>query len=201
MGLARALYSFGYRHFKVPWDGGPRQHLVELVENGRIPPCKAIDLGSGTANNCIFLARHGFEVTGVDFAAGAVALGRRRAAEAGVAVAFVEDDLTDLRHISGAFDLLVDYGTLDDLAPKDRDLYLQNIVPLTHPGSQFLLYCFEWQPRWWEGPFFLRMACEPGEIERRFGPYFQIERYDSGRNDSWLMPGWAVYPMARKGDQ
>lgn len=97
-GVAKALYSFGYRHFQVPWDTGPRKHLVKLVESGRIPPCKAIDLGSGTASNCIFLAQHGFEVTGMDFAAGAVALGRRRAAEAGVAVKFVEDDLTDLQH-------------------------------------------------------------------------------------------------------
>jgi hypothetical protein len=30
---------------------------------------------------------------------------------------------------------------------KDRDLYLQNVLTLTHPSSRFLLYCFEWQPR------------------------------------------------------
>ena len=41
-----------------------RQELVELVESGRIKPCKAIDLGSGTASNCVFLAQRGFDVTG-----------------------------------------------------------------------------------------------------------------------------------------
>lgn len=113
---------------------------------------------------------------------------------------FIEDDLTNLRHVSGPFDLLVDYGTLDDLPLKDRELYMQNVLPLTRPGSQFLLYCFEWEPRWWERRFFARMACEPGEIRRRFAPYFEIERYAEGTTDSWLMPGWAVYLMTRKGE-
>ncbi|MBW7884136.1 MAG: hypothetical protein H3C34_16135 [Caldilineaceae bacterium] len=30
------------------------------MESGRIQPCKAIDLGCGTASNAIFLAQHGF---------------------------------------------------------------------------------------------------------------------------------------------
>lgn len=42
---------------------------------------------------------------------------------------FIEDDLIDLSRVSGTFDLLVDYGVLDDLAPTHRDLYMQNIVP------------------------------------------------------------------------
>jgi cyclopropane fatty-acyl-phospholipid synthase-like methyltransferase len=179
---------------------GPRAELVELVESGRLAPCRAIDLGSGTGSNCIFLAQHGFNVTGVDFAAGAIELGRTRARAAGVAVNFVQDDLTGFEHISETFDLLVDYGTLDDLSLKDRELYLKNVLPLTHVGSRFLLYCFEWQPRWWEHPFFFRMACEPGEIGRRFGPYFEIERYAEGETGSWMMPGWAVYFMVRKGE-
>jgi cyclopropane fatty-acyl-phospholipid synthase-like methyltransferase len=198
MGFTEHLYSFAYRHVQVPWDSGPRQHLVELVESGRIPPGRAIDLGSGTASNAIFLAQHGFDVTGVDFAAGAVELGRQRAAEAGVPVDFVQDDLTDLRHVRGPFDFVVDYGTLDDLSPPDRDLYLENVLPLTDRDTRFLLYCFEWEPRWWERPFFFRMACEPGEIERRFGPYFDVERYAAGTTGQWLMPGWAVYLMRRK---
>ncbi|MDT8307818.1 MAG: class I SAM-dependent methyltransferase [Anaerolineae bacterium] len=192
------FYEILYRHFHAPYDVGPRQELVELVESGCLQPCKAIDLGSGTASNCVFLAQHGFEVTGVDFAAAAIELGRRRAAEADVTVNLVEDNLTDLRHVTGTFDLLVDYGTLDDLRPKHRDLYMQNVLPLTHPGSRFLLYCFEWQPRWWERTLSIAMACQPGEIPHRFGPHFEIERYAAGITDSWLMPGWAVYLMTRK---
>lgn len=50
---------------------------------------------------------------------------------------------------------------------------------MTHPGSQFLLYAFEWPFRWWERLLFRlasgllgAMALEPGEVEHRFNDYF-----------------------------
>jgi len=57
----------------------PRRELVELVESGRIKPGRAIDLGSGTASNVIYLAQHGFDALGVDFSPAAVENGRRMA--------------------------------------------------------------------------------------------------------------------------
>ncbi|MFW9893872.1 MAG: class I SAM-dependent methyltransferase [Candidatus Thorarchaeota archaeon] len=199
--LAKWFYEFGYRHKLVPWDSGPRSELVELVESGHIAPGRAIDLGSGTASNCIFLAQHGFDVTGVDYARSAIELGRTRARKAGVSVDFIVDDLTNLRHVTGTFDLLVDFGTLDDLPPSERSLYIKNVLPLTHPNTLFLLFCFEWPPRWWERPLFDRMAMKPGEVELRFGNYFEIERI-SGRkipDFSKFPPGYGVYLMKRNG--
>lgn len=147
------------------------------------------------------MAQRGFEVTGVDFAAAAIELGRKRAAEAGVQVDFIQDDLTDLQHGNGTFDLLVDYGTLDDLKPPKRDLYMQNVLPLTHPGSLFVLYCFEWPPRWWEKfiPFY-DIPFYAGEIEERFGEYFEIERIAGKLDYSRFPPGYAAYLMTRKGE-
>jgi cyclopropane fatty-acyl-phospholipid synthase-like methyltransferase len=194
----RWFYELLYGRFRAPWDIGPRKELVELVESGRLKPCKAIDLGSGTASNCIFLAQHGFDVTGVDFAQAAIDLGNRRAAQAKVRVNFIRDDLTNLQNVRGTFDLLVDYGTLDDLKPAQRDLYIQHVLPLTRPGSQFLLFAFEWQPRWYERPYFSSMALEHGEAERRFSPAFAIERHASERNLGGFPRGWAVYLMSRK---
>lgn len=201
MGVKRSLYSIGYRHFRVPWDGGaPRPELVELVESGRIAPCRAIDLGSGTAWNVIFMAQHGFEVTGVDFSPGAIKLGRERALRAGVTAKFVEDDLTDLQQVTGPFDLLVDYGTLDDLHPKDRDLYVENVLPLTRRGSLFLLFCFEWSARWWERLLPTTWgALAPGEAVRLFGQHFEIERIAGESYPSGYFRGFAVYLMTRKG--
>lgn len=195
------FYELVYGRFRAPWDIGARKELVELVETGRIKPGKAIDLGSGTASNVVFLAKHGFDVTGVDFAAAAIELGHKRAAAAGVTVNFVQDDLTNLRHIRGAFDLLVDYGTLDDLNNNDRDRYMGNVLPLTRPGSQFVLYCFEWQPRWWERMLNLaeRELLLPGEVERRFGEYFDIEKVSGWVDYSKWPAGMSVYLMTRKG--
>jgi SAM-dependent methyltransferase len=198
----KTFYNVTYRYFRAPWDIGARKELVELVESGRIKPCRAIDLGSGTASNCIFLAQHGFDVTGVDYSEAAIELGRKRAREAGVSVDFIRDDLTNLRHVTGTFDLLVDYGTLDDLTPEARDLYLKNVLPLTHAGSRFLLYGFEYEKRWWEKlvPFF-EEPFTSGEVERRFGLHFAIEKV-AGKVDysRWLAAGEAVYLMTRKGE-
>jgi len=66
--IAKLIGSFGYRYFRMPWDIGPHEELVALVENGRVKPGCAIDLGSGTASNCIILTQHGLDISGVDFA-------------------------------------------------------------------------------------------------------------------------------------
>ncbi len=199
---AKWIYELMYRYSFVPMpcDVGPREELVTLVESGRIQPCRAIDLGSGTASNVIYLAQHGFDVTGVDYSPTAIRLGRGRAREAGVEVTFIEDDLTNLQHVNDTFDLLVDYGTLDDLNPSERDGYMKNVLPLTHPNSLFLLYCFEWETRWWERllTFIGRMAIEPGEAQRRFGESFTIERIAGGNTGSSFMPATATYLMRRK---
>ena len=150
----KLFYELGYRFFRMPWETGPREELVGLVESGRIAPCRALDLGCGTGSNAIFLAQQGFDVTGVDFATSAIEKAKRRAAAAGARVQFVVDDLTNLRQVQGTFDLLVDYGALDDLRPNDRDLYVRSVLPLTHPGSHYLLWCFEWPTRWWD-----RLLC------------------------------------------
>lgn len=194
------FYELMYGRLRAPWDIGPRKELVELVQHGQLKPGKAIDLGSGTASNCVFLAQHGFEVTGVDFAQAAIDLGNCRAKAAHVNVNFVRDDLTHLQNVRGTFDLLVDYGTLDDLAPAERDKYLQNVLPLTRAGSQFLMFCFEWEPRWYERPYFSSMAMLPGEVEHRFVPFFDIERYAGENNLKGMPHGWAVYLMLRKSD-
>jgi SAM-dependent methyltransferase len=199
----KLFYQIGYKYFQMPWDIGPRQELVELVESGRIKPCRAIDLGSGTASNALFLAQHGFDVTGVDFAASAIELGQKRARHARVKAEFVKDDLTNLQHVDGVFDFLVDYGTLDDLRPGDRDLYLNNVLSLTHHGSLFLLYCFEWSPSWWERlllrvAFFGAVALKPGEVKQRFSQYFKIEEIARAINQRGWPRGWAVYLMTRK---
>jgi SAM-dependent methyltransferase len=193
----RLFYELGYRFFRMPWESGPREELVGLVESGCIAPCRAIDLGCGTGSNAIFLAQQGFDVVGVDFAGSALEKARQRANAAGVRAQFVMDDLTDLRRVRGTFDLLVDYGALDDLRPWDRDRYVRNVLPLARPGSRYLLWCFEWPTRWWERALFA-MALEPGEVEHRFGKYFEIDHIA----EKAKRLGWprriAVYLMTRK---
>jgi ubiquinone/menaquinone biosynthesis C-methylase UbiE len=193
------FYEITYRYFHAPWDIGPRDELVALIESNRLQPGRAIDLGCGTGANAIFLAQHGFEVTAVDFAEAAITNALKRAKEADVQVNFVTDDLTNLKKVDGTFDFLLDYGVLDDLRLPQRELYVQNMLPLTHPGSHYLLWGFEYPMRWWERfiPFY-DIAFETGEIDQRFGRYFNIEKIVGQVNWSSWPPGYAAYWMTRK---
>ncbi len=197
----KLFYEVIYRYFRAPWDIGAREELVSLVDSGRIKPCRTIDLGCGTGANAIYLAQKGFEVTGVDFAEAAIDKAKTRALEADVQVEFIVDDLTNLRHVLGRFDFLLDYGVLDDLRLPQREPYVQNILALTHARSRYMLWGFEYPMRWWERfiPFY-DIPFSSGEIDQRFGPYFEIEKIAGNLDWSRFPPGYAAYLMIRKGD-
>lgn len=206
MSLKTGKVNPSIQDFRPPWDAKPRQAFAQLVESGRLKPGRLIELGSGAARNAIFLARHGFDVTGVESNPTLVELARKKAMAERVAARFVVDDLTNLQKVSGPFDVLVDYSTLDDLPLEQRDRYVQNVLPLTRPGSQFVLYCLEWTLSWWEkltlkllsrfgfGP----LTLEPGEVKRRFGEYFHIHKVAGETQPHEYPRGYAIYLMTRK---
>lgn len=67
------------------------QLLVDAIRDRR--PGLAIDLGMGEGRNAIYLAQHGWSVTGVDLSDVGVAQARKRARELGVELRAVVDDL------------------------------------------------------------------------------------------------------------
>lgn len=177
----------------APWDGPPRPELVALVERGvltpaRLAPGRAVDLGCGTGANTLYLAQHGFDSTGIDFSAIALRTARKRASAVGMdrQIRFVEGDLTasEIPSVEGPFDLLVDYGTLDDLDPAGRRAMATLISNLARPGALFLLWCF-WARRSelprvsLSGPSRMIPVIEPGEETTLFGDDFSIERLAS----------------------
>ncbi len=92
--LFRAFYRLGF----VPWDGHPlATSLQNLIEgDGAMAPGTALDLGCGTGDTSIYLAKHGWHVTGVDFVAKAVDKARVKAAANKIDVSFAQADATRL---------------------------------------------------------------------------------------------------------
>ena len=174
--VGRRSYDFMYRR-GAPWEGEPREELVELVLTGRLDPAdgaRALDLGCGSGANAIFMAEHGFEVTGIDFSGVALA----KAAAKSQVPRWVEADLTGngVEEVPGPFDLLVDYGTLDDLKRARRPALVANIVAWTRPGAVFLLWCFYDEVPWWRRPGARFPGLKPGEEATLFAHAFSIER-------------------------
>jgi tellurite methyltransferase len=73
-----------------------------------LPSCgQALDLAMGEGLNAVVLARHGYEVTGLDISPAAVELARQHAAAAGVTLHAQVADLTIYPLPAAAYDLIV----------------------------------------------------------------------------------------------
>lgn len=198
--VARRAYDLMYS-FRAPWEMGPREELVRLVSGGRLtpqtlPPGRAIDLGCGSGANAVFLAAQGFDVTGVDFSPVAIRKARRAAAlHPELPLRFVRSDLTaaSMPGIEGIYDLLVDYGTLDDLRRGDRPAMAATVRRLSRPGSVFLLWCFYDEVPWWRRAGARFPGLAPDEPEQLFGDAFTVERLPSPAPGS----GFACFLLER----
>ena len=105
------------------------------------PPGRALDLGCGTGTNVVYLARHGWDAVGVDFAARAIARARRRVRDAGVAGTFLVGDVTRLG-VAGPFDLALDLGCLHSIPVGGRAGYAAGLARVVRSGGTYLLYAF-----------------------------------------------------------
>lgn len=198
----KSVYNAMYKYGTPPWAGSARDQLVHLVEEGQLRPGRAVDLGCGEGDNAIFMAQRGFDVTAVDFAPAAIAKAKTKARQAGAAVHFLVDDLTNPRHLQGTFDVLVDYGTFDDLSARERKAYLRHIIPLARPGATFLMWNFEWEARTWERMLwtlipFGNLTLPPGYIEQTFANEFTVEKIAGESGLKGWPRGWAAYLMTR----
>jgi len=162
--LFRTLYRFGF----VPWDGHPlASSLTGLVEgNGTAPltPGTALDLGCGTGDNSIYLAKHGWQVTGVDFVAKPLEKARAKAAANKVTVNFATADVTRLSSegVGANFELIIDNGCLHGMSQADRDAYVREVTAVAAPDARLLLVEFV------RGGSFGVPGIDPEEVERRF---------------------------------
>jgi cyclopropane fatty-acyl-phospholipid synthase-like methyltransferase len=184
------LYARG-----APWEGGPREELVALVESARLTGDTALDVGCGSGANSLFLAEHGWRGTGVDFSPVALAKARAAAAERGLDVAFVEADLLGDVPLREQFDVVVDYGTLDDLRSRRRPELAARMTDWTRSGGRVLLWCFYRDIPWWRR----RGARFPGGLRRGeeqalFGSAFEVERLATPAAGS----GFACFLMTRR---
>ena len=137
--LRRFTFSLWY-YFNPPWDSGiSPPELLDFIEKN--PPGSAIDIGCGTGTNVITLAQAGWQVTGVDFVPRAIRMAKRKARKAGVEAELYVRDASDLKGISGPFDLALDMGCFHSLGDKKTD-YLSELDRILAPGGHWLMYGF-----------------------------------------------------------
>ncbi len=136
----RAMYFLGL----TPWNRDtPHPFLVKALPDLRPRPGElALELGCGTGTNAVYVASQGWQTTAVDLVPRALAQGRAKARDAGVAVQFVRGDATRLDTVSEViqgYRLLVDIGCFHAIPAADRDGYVAGVTAAAAPGATLLL--------------------------------------------------------------
>lgn len=143
-------FKLAYRLGFTPWEksgvalGSQLASLLDREQADAVRPLgKALDIGCGTGDHAIELARRGWQVTGVDYVARALDKARAKAAAAGVAVEYVEGDATRLGDVvGGGYELLLDVGCLHGFKPDLRERYARGATAVTAPGGVLLVFAF-----------------------------------------------------------
>ncbi len=136
----RILFNLWY-FIRPPWDSGiSPPELMEFIRSNQ--PGRAIDLGCGTGTNIITLAKNGWQVTGVDFAANAISKARRKVQAAGVTADLRVSDVTRLDGMDGPFNFVLDLGCFHSLNVKGKEDYLLQLKRVCAPQAMWLMYGF-----------------------------------------------------------
>jgi len=118
-----------------------------------------LDIACGEGRNSIFMARHGFQVTGVDISPAGLAKGRARAAAESLPIDFLQTDLESYR-FTAAYDLVVNINfLLRELIPP--------AVAALNPGGLFLFESILDSPNL-QGHHTKRFLLQPGELRQLF---------------------------------
>lgn len=159
----------------VPWHRDePDPFLVGVVEK-RNKPGKALDLGCGTGSFSVYLAKQGYDVTGLDLFPRALEMGRERASSEGVEVTWVQADLFTWKP-GHQFDFVLDSGCLHSLVGGNLQRYKEQLLTWLAPGGDYVLghwgkkHALDWLPI---GP--RRRSRE--QIEKLFAPELEEIRY------------------------
>ncbi|HEY1487026.1 MAG TPA: class I SAM-dependent methyltransferase [Micromonosporaceae bacterium] len=119
----------------------PDESLASHLDQGRIVPGRALDLGCGPGRNALYLAAQGFEVNAVDLSPAAIAWAEDRARDAGAEIRFRCGDAF-ATEMAGPYDLICDSGCFHHLPPHRRVSYLALVERVLAPGGQLFLTCF-----------------------------------------------------------
>lgn len=160
----------------LPWHRDTPDGFILDVVATRAKPGRALDLGCGSGVFSVWLAKQGYEVTGLDVIPRAIEMSKERAVAEGVQVNWINADLLSWNAPS-QFDVIVDSGCLHSLIGGDVSRYKEQLLRWLAPGSDYVLGHFgkrnwlDWRPI---GP--KRRTRE--QLVRLFAPELEVVKHE-----------------------
>ncbi len=167
----------------LPWDlGRVDRNLVGMVEELQPERCRALDIGCGTGDNSIWLARQGFDVTGVDIAPLAIEKAQAKARQQDVECRFIAVDFLETPVNGSPFGFVFDRGCFHSLESFEKHfLFAGNVGKhLGDDGLWLSLIASADAPQRDPGPPRLTAAHIAEAVE----PFFEIHSLVTGHLDS-----------------
>jgi SAM-dependent methyltransferase len=133
--FTQEFWDARYRSAHHIWSGNPNPHLVARVADLR--PGTALDVGCGEGADAIWLAEHGWLVTGVDVST--VALERAASAGAQTAdrITWQQADILSWDPAPRQFDLVS--AQFIHLPPLAREVVFSRLAAAVRPGGSLLV--------------------------------------------------------------
>jgi len=136
------------------WDlGGPTPIFKRLATSGQFKPGRMIVLGAGRGHDAREFARHGFDVTAVDFALPAVQEMHRLADPAAPVEILQHDIFTLPETLNHSFDYVLEYTCFCAIDPKRRVEYADLVTRLLKPRGLYIDLAFPLDRRKGGPPF------------------------------------------------
>ncbi len=167
----------------LPWNiERPDFNLIKVVQSFPVKSCKALDVGCGTGDNVIWLAKQGFEVTGADLSEKAIEIAKEKAKNAGVDISLYVNDFLNEKVSDAPFGFIFDRGCFHSFdKKKERKLYAKNVNQILEKDGLWLSLIGNYDDgRLDIGPPKRTALDVIGAVE----PYFEILSLTQGRFDS-----------------
>jgi len=169
---------------EIPWNRQqPPELIIELLESGRIKPCRALDLGCGAGNLAIYLASRGFDVTAVDISPAAVKIAIQNAKAKNVKCQFLTADVIEnFPQFDEPFSFIYDWGLLHHIPPQHRRQYLHNLHNILNDTATYISLSLNEKDTYFKGTDKTRKSklgtriylSSEDELKQLWKPYFKI---------------------------
>jgi SAM-dependent methyltransferase len=171
-----------------PWEiGRPQPEMLRLLNEGTIHG-SVLDVGCGTGELALEMARRGLTVVGVDSSPKAIGRAIAKAKHHNLPVFFTVEDALALQQLHQEFDMAIDCGLFHVFSDAERPVYVQSLYSVLKPGGRLVLICFSDEEHREGGP--RRVTKE--ELRTAFAQGWKLEELRAAKFDSLIHEGGAA---------